>query len=1440
MKLLLPKTLLKFLFIAMLFVGQVGFGQVTIIPKLFLSAKNTPSGDANWTFANATANNASTDYWKMVAASAGSVVTSPTMDFSVYTGITVTVVTSSFGTVGSNSDYLKLEYFNGTTWSQVVFGNSAVYGSAINLAGTSVNSKIRLTATNANGTAGARLTSVEIKGIASITPSLTATPSSLNALTYVYGAGPSNVKTFALTGANLNGTQNVTLVPGNNWEISIDQATWINYASSLVLANYNGTSKTIYVRLKAGFAVGNYNNASNDIVIIEGYSIPSGPVVTLSGSVTAKALTVTGLTGSNKVYDATTAATVSGTPVLNGVLAADAGNVSLSGTPAYAFANATVANGKAITVSGLTLTGSAASNYTVTQPGGLTADITPKTITASGVTAANKTYTRTNLATISGGTLTGVIASDVSNVSVSTAGSFASVNVGTGIVVTVSLTGTASGNYTLTQPGITADITPKALTIAGVTVTQKVYDGSTTAVLSGTAALSGVISPDVVSLITTGVTANFNTAAVGATKPVTATGYTLSGTSSGNYTVTQPTTLTATITAKPLTVNGLTANNKVQDGTTAATLSGTATLSGVVSGDEIDVTLSGTQTATFASALPATGIVVSVTGYSLTGTKASNYMLTALSLSANITALGAPIATAATTVLSNGFTANWNGVTGATGYDLEVSTSPTFGTSSVGTVTEGFESVTFPSTGWITTGWTRSTTAGDINSGNGAAIAGSNTGTLTTAAIANPSSMSFYLGRSNNTTVKTLTIEVSTTSQTTGFSIVDTFNHSNVPSASYDQYTVDLSGYSNAPVVYVRFNKSSTSTSPWRLDDIVINYGSSTPDFVAGYDPKVITGGATVSSVVSGLNPATTYHYRVRAINGSFTSVNSNVIDVTTLVAPVIWNGTAWSNGTGPTSSLDAIINGVYTTNGDTANAGAGFTAKSLTVSAGSFTINSGDTVMVVNQLTNNLTAAAFVVENNANLLQQGTTNTNTGNITVHRNSAAIKRLDYTLWSSPVTGQGLYAFSKYTLPNRFYKYDQTTNNYSNAVGFNLENLEYPSPLVVPNGVNGNDVANVPFGAATGYLIRTPYNHPTDAQVYNGTFTGAPHNGIVPVTTTSGLYYAVGNPYPSTISADTFISNNNIGNSASVPGDGLYFWRKTNNANQSTNPSASYATYTTAGGVVSGGDLSATPIKPNGVIQIGEGFIVKATSGSLNFNNGQRIANNDNQFLRNTTIERNRIWLNLSDSATKVNQMMVSYMTGATQDVDAAIDARYFNDSPTALNSFLNNEAFAIQGRSLPFDPSDVVPLAFKAANAGNYTIAIDQVDGLFTGTEQPIYLKDNLTNTIHNLSANAYTFASEVGTFNTRFEMVYQTQLANPTFTATGVVIYAQNNEFVVSSGNTSMRSIKVFDIRGRLIEEKTAVNANLTTIKGGLSNQVLLVQITSEDGVIVTKKVVR
>ena len=617
---------------------------------------------------------------------------------------------------------------------------------------------------------------------------------------------------------------------------------------------------------------------------------------------------------------------------------------------------------------------------------------------------------------------------------------------------------------------------------------------------------------------------------------------------------------------------------------------------------------------------------------------------------------------------------------------------------------------------------------------------------------------------------------------------------------------------------------SFTVTTNGLTSDLVVTPGSNlevSTTSGTGFQSTAITLPSTTTSQViysrlkTGLS-AGSYSGASTAVVVSSTGFTSATKQFTGNITdpPTTWDGFIWSNGT-PTSSLDAIINGDFSTtaSGITAE----FSAKTLTVNATkTFTINTGHNITVAGAVTNNGT---FTIENNANLIQvNNASNTGSGTTIVKRNSAPIQLYDYTLWSSPVTGQDLRAFSNSTLATRFYTYDSATDLY-NVVDFT-------SPIN--------------FATATGYLIRAPNNWLSTAIAtpFGGVFTGIPNNGDLTLSASalvSDKFYAVGNPYPSTISADSFLNGNTTGGT-------LYFWRKTNNATATA--TTSYATYTLAGGVGTGAANSGggSSITPNGTIQVGQGFIVKTgiSATALNFTNAMRTANTADQFLR-TTSEKSRYWLNLTSTTGAFCQAMVAYMPEASSGVDNAIDGRYFNDSPIALTSIINYEEYTIQGRALPFATTDTVPLGFKTNAAGNYTIAIDHVDGLFS-TGQTVFLKDNLLNTVFDLSAGSYSFASAIGTFNSRFEVVYQSTLAvtDPTFTASSVIAFSENGEIRINSGSTIMELVRVYDLQGRLLVEKKQINASETKITTSATNQVLLVEITAANGSKITKKIIQ
>jgi hypothetical protein len=191
-----------------------------------------------------------------------------------------------------------------------------------------------------------------------------------------------------------------------------------------------------------------------------------------------------------------------------------------------------------------------------------------------------------------------------------------------------------ASNYSLAAGSASGTITGRPLTVTGVAVTSKAYDGTTSAVITGT--LSGVLNTDAVTLVGTGTFASKN---VGANQVVTSTS-TLSGLAAGNYTLTQPTGLTGTITAKALNIGAPTIASKVYDGTTAAGAVNVGALSGLVGSETLTVT--GTAAA-YMSAAVGTYDNVAVTytlangGSGNTAGLASNYTLAAGVASGTIT-----------------------------------------------------------------------------------------------------------------------------------------------------------------------------------------------------------------------------------------------------------------------------------------------------------------------------------------------------------------------------------------------------------------------------------------------------------------------------------------------------------------------------------------------------------------------------------------------------------------------------------------------------------------------------------------------------------------------------------------------------------------------------------------------------------------------------------
>ena len=272
---------------------------------------------------------------------------------------------------------------------------------------------------------------------------------------------------------------------------------------------------------------------------------------TATVTVNPKAVTVSGITANDKVYDGTTNAGLDYSAVtLGGVLENDTLTVTATGT----MESADVGE-KKVTISNLTLGGASAANYVLAESGNqteTTATITAKEVTAT-ITSNGGTY---GSVTAASAELSGAVDGENVPVTLTYTGNgyndtAVPVNAGS-YTVTASI---ADGNYTLIG-NTTSEfvITPKAVTVSGITANDKVYDGTINAVLDySNAQFDGILENDKLTVAAKGV---FEKAEAGK-QNVAISDLKLGGDSAANYVLAESgnqTETTATITAKEVTV----------------------------------------------------------------------------------------------------------------------------------------------------------------------------------------------------------------------------------------------------------------------------------------------------------------------------------------------------------------------------------------------------------------------------------------------------------------------------------------------------------------------------------------------------------------------------------------------------------------------------------------------------------------------------------------------------------------------------------------------------------------------------------------------------------------------------------------------------------------------------------------------------------------------
>ncbi len=389
----------------------------------------------------------------------------------------------SAGTYSFSGSYVNGNYGQSTSFAIVDSSNNVLLSKRTLAAASSV-STFAFTNTYAQGDtvqfqtgtpAAAQGSPLGLEVKISLALAINQTPAALSTM---YGSASSSTF-FTASGSLL--TNGILVTAPGGFEVSTNNSTF----SPTVTARSSGAtnSTTVFLRLAASTIPGTYSGN----IVLSGSNTTIATVATAPSTVSPKALAVTNVAVVSKIYDGGTSASITGS--LNGVVVSDV--VTLNGTGSFASANA----GTNISVTSTsTLGGANASNYTLSQPTGLTGTITPKALSVTAPTIASKVYDGT---TTAGAVTVGTISGTVNTQTVSataTAAAYSSANAGSyastvsytldngtngGLAANYSLAnGSATGTITKATPAVTTPPTATSITYSQTLSASTISGGS--------------------------------------------------------------------------------------------------------------------------------------------------------------------------------------------------------------------------------------------------------------------------------------------------------------------------------------------------------------------------------------------------------------------------------------------------------------------------------------------------------------------------------------------------------------------------------------------------------------------------------------------------------------------------------------------------------------------------------------------------------------------------------------------------------------------------------------------------------------------------------------------------------------------------------------------------------------------------------------------------
>ena len=693
----------------------------------------------------------------------------------------------------------------------------------------------------------------------------------------------------------------------------------------------------------------------------------------------------------------------------------------------------------------------------------------------------------------------------------------------------------------------------------------------------------------------------------------------------------------------------------------------------------------------------------------------------------------------------------------------------------------------------------------------------------------------------------------------------------------WDTPSIDLDAYfeftltpnANFEIDFISFEYTgqTSATGP-----SAIEIRSSVDGFMANIGTPTVTGAIIDLSSTSFQNIISAITFRVYAWNASSNpgtfSINdfvfNGIVSSTNCTSTTIWDGITWDNGL-PDANKAVVLNENY----DTATDGGSFIGCSLTVNPNyELIVNNGEFIEIETDVVveNN---AEIIIETQGSFIQNGNAAAagsfvlnGTASSQVNKFTSPLNNwYDYTYWSSPVANADVDVALSFANADRRFLYN--ANNY-----LDLDNDDIDD--------NGDDwtlaTGSGPMEIGRGYAATHTQIGFIAGASYQYNFIGALNTGdysfpLAYNASNTNHWNLVGNPYPSAIDTDLLFAGNTSINNV------VYLWSQyraplnTNPGNEVLNFNQNdYLIINGTMATGNGSDLNGDNVidgldVPERKIPSGQSFFVSSLSSNpILFNNSMRVSgdNENNEFYRNSSSSTtpntdNKLWINLSSDNGVYGQTGIGYIDGATNGFDGmSYDAKR-NESYTNAASIyslidgITDTKFVIQGKSIDaLSEQETIKLGFSTnvTSPTIYSIKALKFEGSFLDNN-PIYIKDNLLNTVQNLKNADYNFTSETGEFNGRFEIVFTPSalsIDDNLVDANDLTITElPNGKVQFNVGKQLMIfNVEVLDILGRQIYNLQGSNSNEVYDLSILSNTTYVAKVTLSNGQVISKKAVK